>query len=69
MSHTSGQVSGDTPHGEYVPSQTLTSYLSASPTITERIANNLPDKNRKKRLEEKIANLDVKIRGKGSGSN
>lgn len=55
-------------HGESGPSQTLTSYLSASPTITERISNNLPDKNRKKRLAEKIASLDAKIKGKGSGS-
>ncbi|KAI7775533.1 hypothetical protein LA080_006726 [Diaporthe eres] len=68
MSQTSGQVSGDTPHVQSGPSQTLTSYLSASPTITERIANNLPDKNRKKRLQEKIANLEAKTRGKGSRS-
>ncbi|KAG6358307.1 hypothetical protein INS49_014191 [Diaporthe citri] len=69
MSQASGQVSGDTPLGESGPSQTLTSYVSASPTITERISNNLPDKNRKKRLETKITSLDAIIRGKGSGSN
>lgn len=55
-------------HVESGTSQTLTSYLSASPTITERVSNNLPDKNRRKRLEDKIASLDSKIRGKGSGS-
>lgn len=50
------------------PSQALTSYLTASPTITERLSNNLPDNNKKKRLEEKIASLDVKIKAKASGN-
>ncbi|POS78199.1 hypothetical protein DHEL01_v203415 [Diaporthe helianthi] len=67
MSEASGQVSGEAPHGGLGPSQTLTSYLSASPTITERISNNMPDRNRKKKLEEKIASLDIKIKGKGCG--
>lgn len=49
-------------------SYALTSYLSASPTINERISNGMPDKNREKRLAEKTASLDVKIKGKGYGT-
>ncbi|KAG8159575.1 hypothetical protein KVR01_010212 [Diaporthe batatas] len=68
MSQRSGQISGGTPHGTSIPSQAFTLYLSVSPTITGRISNNMPDKDRKKRLVEQIASLDVKMKGKGSGN-
>ncbi|KAI3394835.1 hypothetical protein diail_2172 [Diaporthe ilicicola] len=48
-------------------SQALASYLSAPPTVTERLSNHLPKDNRKKRLAEKIASLDSKAMGNGHG--
>ncbi|KAG8158189.1 hypothetical protein KVR01_011950 [Diaporthe batatas] len=67
MSEASARVSGDEPYGGSGPSHALTSYLSALPTITEKISNSIPERNREERLEEDLARLDVKINGKGSG--